>query len=134
MQQIQDGLLDALIAESGGKELGTAVRLITCGETAGEHNDLGLGDAVCKDRCGLPDILSILVAEYLGDGLGTGPLKGCSCIILAVGAGEYRNKYGRLCDLVRADGDLLILMLRSIIHRILYRCLVLVILGGEDLL
>ena len=42
VQKIRDLLTDLLIPEAGCKELRTAVRLISCGEAAGEHNHLCL--------------------------------------------------------------------------------------------
>ena len=55
-EQVTDRFLDDGISECCSEELGAAIRLITCGEAAGEHDDLRLLDRLRILIDALPDI------------------------------------------------------------------------------
>ncbi len=105
LKQLRDSLLHLLILEGRGEELGTAIRLIPCGEPSGEHNDLGLPDGFYKLVHGLPDILCTQIAEHLRDHICPCPLKGLAAVVFAVGSREHRDKHGGPCHLMPAHVD-----------------------------
>ena len=82
----QDG-----VAEQGGNELARAFRFVTGTETAGEHDDLCLGNAFGHFIDGFCQILRRVVAQYHDIRRSAGPFKGSSRIVFAVRT--------------RADGD-----------------------------
>ena len=105
IQKTHNGLFDLCILEGRRKEFRGAIRLVACGETAGEHDDLGLIDGFFKNIDRIADILCSQVLEYLYIHLCPCVLKGFGAVILAVGAGEYRDKYAGFRDLVFAYID-----------------------------
>ena len=113
-QKVGDRLADGLVAEGRREEFGRAVRLVTAGEAAREHDDLRIADRLFKNMHGLADILRAQVREHLRDRLRAGCLKGRSGIILTVRAGEDRDKDGRLRNLVRADINIFAVLLHVV--------------------
>ena len=57
------------VLERSCKELRRTIRLITCTESAREHDHLRLADGLLKFSHRIPDILCIQVAEYFRDHL-----------------------------------------------------------------
>ena len=79
------------------KNLRGTVRLVTCGEAAGEHDDLCLADSLLELLYRITDILCRQVAEYLRQSTFAPALsKALALSYFTVGAGEYRDKYRRL--------------------------------------
>ena len=96
LQQAHDLLRDTRIAEHGRDELAGAVRLVTAGETAREHDDVGGADAFDDGLHRLLDSLRREVAHDQRLRLGACALPGPRRIILAVRAGKYGDEYARL--------------------------------------
>src|SRR5699024_5681547 len=100
IQKLHNRLFDLRILECGCKEFRGAVRLITCGKSTREHDDLCFTDSFFKDFHRIADILCRQVLEDSGDHLRAGTFKRSCTVILTVGSRKYRNKYGRLCQLM----------------------------------
>ena len=76
MKQFVDLLHHRLVAEYRSEEFSRTIRLITCGESTREHDDLGFLDILFVLLDGRTDIGCILVAEYTHNRLRSGCLKG----------------------------------------------------------
>ena len=68
-----------------------------------EHDHLCLSDCLFKLGNRITDILCIHITEYLCDHICACSLKRLTAVILTVCSRKYRNKYGRLSDLMTAD-------------------------------
>ena len=105
IQKLHDLFTDLFIAERIRKEFGTSFRFITGRKSTREHDDLCLGDRLCKFVYRITDRSCIQIAEHLCHHICSGTLKCLCAVILTVGSRKYRNKYGRLCDFIFAYID-----------------------------
>ena len=105
VQQFFNLFFDNRISKYGCKELCRTFRLVACGETAWEHNDLRLCNLIFVNFYRLSDIFCAQVLKYFCHNLGAGSLKRLGAVVFAVGSWEYRNKYIRLANLMIAYVD-----------------------------
>ena len=98
-EQVVDRVFDPRVAEEGGDELAGAIGFVAAGEAAGDGDDLGLVDQLLKGGNRFLDILGGEVFDHKGGGAAAGPFKGFGGVVLAVGAGEYRDQHPGFGDL-----------------------------------
>ena len=85
-------VFNARVAEESSDKFAAAVRFVTTGEAAGNHDDLALSQTTCELVDRLFDIRTIQVTDDKDISLCTGLFKGARGIIFAVGTREYRNQ------------------------------------------
>src|SRR5699024_7152906 len=95
VQELHDSFFDLRVLERCGKEFRGAVRLVACGKSAGEHDDLRLGDRLFKHLHRITDIFRRKIAEYLHVHFRSRTAERTGAVIFAVGSGEYRDEYSR---------------------------------------
>ena len=121
-QKLVDCLGHLCIAECGSEELCRSFRLISCGESAWEHDDLWLVDRFHKLINGITDVCGTQVLEYLNDRVRSGSLECLRAVVLTVGSREYRNEYGWLCYFILADIDFLCIEYARLDLRLVFGC------------
>ena len=101
IQQIHDCLFDALVFKGRLNELAGAVRLVTAGKSARQHNHLCLMDAVHKTVDRILNVCRLQVLKNLHISGAAGAFKCAGGIIFAVRSRKGRNKDARLCKHLR---------------------------------
>ena len=107
VKQIGDRFLDSACTEECRDELTRAVRFVTAGEAAGNEDDLGLADLLCKDIDGLCNGCAGEVVDDEDFGFDACIGK-CLCgVEFTVGTREDGDQNARFCDSdLRCDAGL----------------------------
>ena len=98
VQQAVDGIGHSGGAEERRDELGGAVRLVTAGEAARQHQDLGLVQLLDQGFTALGNIGGGQVLQHQNVRVTACAAEGTGRVVLAVGAGEDRNDDPRRCQ------------------------------------
>ena len=106
IQQLLHSFFHLCVLKCRGEKLRRSVRLIACTEPSREHDDLRSADRLLKYLHRINNIRRTHIPEYLYDRLRTCPLKCPRTVIFTICSRENRDKYRRLCDLMRTDTDL----------------------------
>ena len=106
IQKPHNSFLHSLVLEGCREELSRTIRLITCGESSREHDNLRLvnGLHICLE--GLSYLLCCLILEYNSTNIRSRSFKSLSRIVFTVGTREYRDKYIGLSNLILTDIDI----------------------------
>ena len=95
MKELVHGLHELLIPEYGGDKFAAAVRFITSGEAAREHDDLRMADALCHFIDGVLEFGCIAISEDEDIAERTGAFKGSRAVDFTVVARHGRDEDAR---------------------------------------
>ena len=88
MEELVHGFFQHVVAEYGGNEFTAAVRFVAGREAAGEHDNLGMADALCHFFYRCLQFCRVPISKDENIGNGTGPFKGSGTVHFAVVAGH----------------------------------------------
>ena len=103
LEEFHYRFLNLRVLECGCEKFRGTIRLVTCGKSAREHDDLRLINRFFKNPHGIADIFRCQIAEHSCNYFRSGTLKGPCAVVFTVGAGEYRDKHRRLRQLMGTD-------------------------------